>query len=342
MSEINQNNVAVGEWQYGVMGTPFDNQAAVQEMDTLPVPPEQVYAIPAEAAGVTEGMVLENAVYEEPAAEETAGFAGEPVAEDMMALDAEEETAEPAEEPEGEDDGESIQTEEQPQEDEETRRAKHEAAEAERKAQWEARQQQKKDALRKQEEALAGMSEEELVKKSMERVSADTEKLTRRNMKDCVAEYIQTLCLENPEFARMVMDPRKSMVHCFQYINRKAWDYVQDEMKANDIKPNDIKPGAGQQGYGSDIPDGLCYQWAEDYFRNPLAKEDEEEEEKFVPKPYIGKAGYKPAAKKKTEKKEKKAKVPEKKPEQEKKAENVQVTGQISLMDMMLQGNQAS
>lgn len=341
MNELNQNDMAVGGWQYAVTGTPFDNQAAVQEMDTLPVPPEQGYAIPAEAAGITEGMPVEDAAYEEPAAEETAWFAGEPVAEDTVAPEAEiveEETAEPVEEPEGEDAVGSIQTEEQPQEeDEETKRAKHEAAEAERKAQWEARQQQKKDALRKQEEALAGMSEEELVKKSMERVSADTEKLTRRNMKDCVAEYIQTLCLEDPEFARMVMDPRKSMVHCFQYINRKAWDYVQDEMKANDIKP-----GTGQQGYGSDIPDGLCYQWAEDYFRNPLAKEDEEEEEKFVSKPYIGKAGYKPAAKKKTEKKEKKAKVPEKKPEQEKKQENIQVTGQLSLMDMVSQGNRAS
>lgn len=341
MSEMNQNNMAAGGWQYAVMGTPFDNQAAVQEMDTLPIPPEQVYAIPAEVAGMAEGMPTEDAVYEEPAVEETAGFAGEPMAEDMIAPSAEpveEETAESAEEPEGEDTAEDNQTEEQPQEeDEETRRAKHEAAEAERKAQWEARQQQKKDALQKQKEALDGMSEEELVKKSMERISADTEKLTRRNMKDCVAEYIQTLCLEDPEFARMVMEPRKSMVHCFQYINRKAWDYVQDEMKANDVRLE-----TGQQGYGSDIPDGLCYQWAEDYFRNSLAKEDEDEEEKFVPKPYVGKTGYKPTAKKKAEKKEKKAKVPEKKPEQEKKTENVQVTGQISLMDMMSQGNQAS
>lgn len=127
------------------------------------------------------------------------------------------------------------------------------------------------------------MSEEEIVQKSMQRISTDTEKLTRRNMKDCVAEYIQTLCLEDIEFARMTMDPRKSMAHCFQYINRKTWDYIQDEMKANDIKL-----GTGQQGYGSDIPDGLCYQWAEDYFRNPLAKEDEEEEEN-LPQTLCGK-----------------------------------------------------
>lgn len=216
------------------------------------------------------------------------------------------------------------------EDEEETKRARHEASEAERKAEWEARQQAKKDALKKQQEELAGMSDEEIVEKSMKRISADTEKLTRRNMKDCVAEYIQTLCLEDAQFARMTMNPRKSMIHCFQYINRKAWDYVQDEMKADDIKS-----GTGQQGYGCDIPDDLCYQWAEDYFRDPSVKEDEEEEEKFVPKPYVGKTGYKPAAKKKTEKKEKK-------PEQEKKAEETQVTGQLSLMEMMSQGNKAS
>ena len=73
------------------------------------------------------------------------------------------------------------------------------------------------------------------------------------------------------------------MIRCFQYINRKAWDYIQDELKANGIQP-----GPGQQMYGSDIPDDLCYQWAMDYFNDPEAKEDHEEEEKFVPKPYAG------------------------------------------------------
>ena len=78
-------------------------------------------------------------------------------------------------------------------------------------------------------------------------MSTDTEKLTRRNMKECVAEHIQTMCIEDPGFARKVMHPRKSMIHCFQYINRKAWKYVQNEMKADGIRP-----GTGQQGYGCD------------------------------------------------------------------------------------------
>lgn len=66
------------------------------------------------------------------------------------------------------------------------------------------------------------------------------------------------------------MHPRKSMVNCFRYITRKAWEYVQDEMKAEGITP-----GPGAQGYGCDVPDDLCYQWAEEYFRDPNAKEDQ-------------------------------------------------------------------
>ena len=166
---------------------------------------------------------------------------------------------------------------------EDDKKKAHEAAEAKRKADWEARQAEKKAAEQEQLAKLETMSVEELLAASMKRVSTDTEKLTRRNMKECVAEYIQTMCIEDPGFARKVMHPRKSMIRCFQYISRKAWDYVQDELKANGIQP-----GPGRQGYGCDVPDDLCYQWGVDYFNDPDAKEDHEEEEKFVPKPYVG------------------------------------------------------
>lgn len=52
------------------------------------------------------------------------------------------------------------------------------------------------------------------------------------------------------------------------------------------MKDNDIKPENGV--YGSDVPDGLCYQWAADYFNDPDVKEDHEDEEEFVPQPYRG------------------------------------------------------
>ena len=80
--------------------------------------------------------------------------------------------------------------------DEEKRRAEHEAAEAKRKAEWEAKQAEKKRALQEQMDRLAAMSDDEVVSASMQRVSKDVEKLTRRNMKECVSEYIQTLCLD--------------------------------------------------------------------------------------------------------------------------------------------------
>ena len=178
---------------------------------------------------------------------------------------------------------------------EERRRAEHEASEAKRKAEWEARQQAKKEVVKAQLERIRAMNDEDLASESMKRVGADTEKLTRRNMKECVSEYVQTACLEDVAFARQVMLPQKNMVRCFQYINRKAYEYVQDEMKVSGIQP-----GRDTDCYASDIPDGLCYHWAEEYFRTMDVKEDKEEEEKFVPKPYLGKgsSSRKPAEKK--------------------------------------------
>lgn len=176
---------------------------------------------------------------------------------------------------------------------EERKRAEHEASEAKRKAEWEARQQEKREALKAQMERIRAMSDEELAAQSMKRVEADTEKLTRRNMKECVSEYIQTACLEDAEFARQAMLPQKNMVRCFQYINRKAYEYVQDEIKANGIHL-----GRDNTCYASDVPDDLCYHWAEEYFRTMDVKEDEEEEERFVPKPYMGKGSPGPSSRK--------------------------------------------
>ena len=203
------------------------------------------------------------------------------------------------------------------------KRAEHEAAEAQRKAEFDAKQQAKKAAEQEQIARLEAMSDEEVIAASTQRVSTDVEKLTRRNMKECVSEHIQMLCMEDTAFARLTMHPKKNMIRCFQYINRKAWDYVQDELKASGTRP-----GPGQQTYGCDVPDNLCYQWAEDYFRDPDAKEDHEDEEKFVPKPYAGKSSAKSKPKKAAEKKKTEPKAApkqeEKKPSQD---------GQMSLLD---------
>jgi len=180
--------------------------------------------------------------------------------------------------------------------EEERKRAEHEASEAKRKAEWEAKQQEKKGAELREIYRLDCMPDEEVMVESMQRISKDTERLTRRNMKDCVSEHVQTLCFEDAAFARLTMHPRKCMINCFRYINRKASEFVEQEMKDNDIKPEN---GV----YGSDVPDDLCYQWAEDYFRDPDASEDKpEKEEEFVPKPYTGKTSSKSTKKKVTKK----------------------------------------
>lgn len=205
--------------------------------------------------------------------------------------------------------------------DEEAARKAHEMAEAKRKAEWEEKQAAKKAAEQEQLQRLASMSDDEVMAASTQRVGADTEKITRRNMKDCVTEVIQTKCLDDPAFARLVMHPKKNMLHCFKYITRKAWEYVQDELKVDGITP-----GQREQGYGCDVPDYLCYQWAVDYFNDADAEEDKEKAEEFVPQPYIPK--YKGGSKKKAQK-EKKAAAPAKPPKPPKPAPSEE--GQLSL-----------
>lgn len=192
---------------------------------------------------------------------------------------------------------------------EDEKRKAHEAAEAKRKAEWEAKQAAKKEAEKLQMARVDAMGDDEVMMASMKRVSEDTERLTRRNMKECVSEFVQTKCLENPAFARMVMHPKKSMVHCLWYINRKAREYIEQEMKDNGEEPRNAPGGI----YGGDVPDELCYQWAEEYFRDPNAEEDHRDEEKFVPKPYYGGGSKKSTPKAKKEKDPpKKAPAPQK------------------------------
>jgi len=192
---------------------------------------------------------------------------------------------------------------------ENAKRKAHEEAEAKRKAEWEAKQAAKKQAEADAIQKLQSMSDTDIISASTERVRKDVERLTRRNMKDCVAEHIQSICRKDPAFARRTMHPKKSMIHCFKYINRMAKEYIKQEMEDNDIQPEN---GV----YGGDVPDGLCYQWAEDYFNDMDAPEDKEKEEKFEPRPYVG------TASKSTKKANSKKKAAKKEPEKKKEPKN--------------------
>ena len=211
----------------------------------------------------------------------------------------------------------------QPEQAEEEKRKAHEEAEAKRKAEWEENQRKRKEKERLEWEKAIAMDNDTLIATSVKRLGDATERLTRRNMKLCVTEYVQTLCYEDMAFARLVMHPRKSMINCFHFINRKAREYLGKEMKDNDEKPM-----AG--GYGGDVPDELCYQWAEEYFRDLDVKEDKtDEDEKFVPRPY---RGISSTPKKKAEKK----KPQSVKKEKPKEPEQLSMDNQITL-DSFLQ-----
>lgn len=280
-------------------GTGYDG-APDGEPEQTDVPPEESVPQTVEPASQT----VQHEPAQEPAPQTTQV---EPVTADI---------AENA--PAGETGNVPIAEPEDAQTAEARKRAEFEAAEAKRKAEWEAKQQEKQAARQAQLDRIKAMNEQQLIEAATQKAGADTEKLTRRNMKECVCEHIQMLCYEDAAFAIMTLTPPKNMIRCFQYINRKAYEYVQDEMKANGQRP-----GPGNPVYGCDVPDDLCYQWAEEYFRTPDVKEDREEEEKFEPKTYPGASASKtksktPAKKKPAEKPApKSATVPaEKKPEE--------------------------
>lgn len=143
------------------------------------------------------------------------------------------------------------------------------------------------------------MTDADAVAASTECIRLAIERITRRNMKECVAGHIQELC-QDPAFARYVMHPKKSLANCFKYVNRHAKEYLTKEMEENGFEANGV--------YGGDVPDQTCYQWAEDYFRDPDAPEDTEKEDKFVPKPYVGGSVKKKTTKKSTAQKGRKKK----------------------------------
>ncbi len=185
--------------------------------------------------------------------------------------------------------------------DDAAKRKAHEDAEARRKAEFDAKQTAKKQAEAEALRRLDAISDEEATAAAKKRVAEDTELLTRRNMKDCVAHFIAARCEAHPAFARLALQPGKNMVNCFRYINRKAREFAEKEMEDTDQKP---EGGV----YGLDIPDSLCYRWAVAYFEDPDAPEDRKDEEKFIPRPYPGASGgakskaQKPAPKKPPEK----------------------------------------
>ncbi len=170
----------------------------------------------------------------------------------------------------------------------------YEAKEALHRKEWEEKQAAKKAAEQAELDAIRSLPDEEAMSRAIRRVSEDTDRITRRNMKECVSEYIQALSLSDPDLARNTLLPRKTMRNCFRYIIRKAREYLETEGSLDTEEPLEAgntgnhspgAPGLAGSLYG-DVPDDLCYAWAEEYFRSPDIKEDQEKKDVYVPLPH--------------------------------------------------------
>ena len=192
------------------------------------------------------------------------------------------------------------------------KQAAHEKAEKERQEQWEHAKQEKETREKLTLEEIASMDDATVINSAIEHITMQGERITRRNMKMCVIDHIKNCCRDNPAFARLLKHPRKNMINCFAYITRHAMEYIRKDLKIDGDIPY------SQIGYGEDVPDDLCYQWAVEYFYDPDAEEDKEREKEFIPKPYKSK---------KESIKKKNSKVADKQ------ADQATFSGQMSLFD---------
>lgn len=83
--------------------------------------------------------------------------------------------------------------------DDTEKRKAHEAAETKRKKEWDARQLEKKQAEAEALKKLQNMSDDDVISASTKRISKDVDRITRRNLKECVAEHVQDLCRKDPD-----------------------------------------------------------------------------------------------------------------------------------------------
>lgn len=196
------------------------------------------------------------------------------------------------------------------------RKKAFEKEEAKRKAEFDAKKVARDEEIQIEWEMNTMLSTDELLKQAENNIATGVERITRRNMKESVAAYIIELSRKNENLSRNILHPKKSVANCFKYINIKALEYLEEDMKLTGEKPD--KNGV----IGIDIPDDLCYDWAEEYYRSTKIEVDYADEEKFEPKTYI------PAYTSKTAKKSTAKKKETPPPKEKEKSEN---TDQLSL-----------
>lgn len=190
----------------------------------------------------------------------------------------------------------STEPQKTPEQTEAEKKAAFDAEEAKRKAEFDAKKAKKDEEIQIEWELNTMLAPDELLAAAKENIATGVERITRRNMKESVAAYIIKLSQESEDLSRNILHPKKSIVNCYRYINRKALGYAEEQMKLTGETPD--RNGV----FGIDIPDDICYLWAKEYYSSTDIPEDHEDEEKFEPRTY--RPTTKPAKKTAPKKKE--------------------------------------
>ena len=200
-----------------------------------------------------------------------------------------------------------------PEQTEAEKKKAFEEEEAKRKAEFDAKKAKRDEEVQIEWEINTMMTTEDLIEAAKNNIKTGVERITQRNMKESVAAYIIELSQKSEKLSRNILHPQKSITNCYKYINRKARGYLEEQMKLTGEKPD--KNGV----IGIDIPDNLCYQWAEEYYSSTNIDEDHEDEEKFVPRTY--KPAYTPKTNKKATPKKKETPPPKEAPKADESAQ---------------------
>lgn len=129
-------------------------------------------------------------------------------------------------------------------------------------------------AKKEAEEAaqISALSNEDAAARASTRLGNAVEAMTMRLMMDRVGEYLQKKCSEDPEFARLTLPEKKTFDKCIKYVYRKAKEMFDDQTKKRE---GIFNPLFGGRDNCLAVEDATVYGWAEEYYRDPNAPEDQ-------------------------------------------------------------------
>lgn len=89
-------------------------------------------------------------------------------------------------------------------------------------------------------------------------------------MTEQVQAYLDKHASEDAVFAEKMRNPRKSIKNCIKFIAQKAQEYMEKHKEEYEM----------DRGFGGDIPDEICFGWANHYYDESGLEIDMTEEER--------------------------------------------------------------